>query len=243
MLDLSDTERAVLQARTDLEKAAAAARKEASQIEDAGLRVQTLESINDALSRQLPIVEDLVRSNAEYQRSFEYGAKSALKSYIDDATNAAKRAQQVTVNAFRSMEDALTRFVMTGKLDFRSLADSIVADLVRIQIQRAITLPLANWLGSVIPGMGATTGGAFPAGSSDLMGTMVNVAHSGGVIGTDALMTRSVNPNLFTNAPRFHTGGIVRGEVPSLPRRVRRSLPAARCVRWAVPCRRDNHRR
>jgi len=214
MLDLNDTERAVLQARTDLEKAAAAARKEANQIEDAGLRVQTLDAINDAMARQLPIVEDLVRANAEYQRSFEYGAKSALKSYIDEATNAAKRAQQVTVNAFRSMEDALTRFVMTGKLDFRSLADSIVADLVRIQIQRAITLPLANWLGSVIPGMGTTTGGAFPAGSSDLMGTMVNIAHSGGVIGTDALTTRSVHPALFTNAPRFHTGGIVRGEVP-----------------------------
>lgn len=214
MLDLSDTERAVLQARTDLEKAAASARKEANQIEDASLRVQTLEAINDALSRQLPIVEDLVRANAEYQRSFEYGAKSALKSYIDDATNAAKRAQQVTVNAFRSMEDALTRFVMTGKLDFRSLADSIVADLVRIQIQRAITLPLTNWLGSVIPGMGTTAGGAFPAGSSDLMGTMVNVAHSGGVIGADALTTRSVHPALFTDAPRFHTGGIVRGEVP-----------------------------
>ena len=214
MLDLSDTERAVLQARTDLEKAAASARKEANQIEDAGLRVQTIEAINDALARQLPIVEDLVRANADYQRSFEYGAKSALKSYIDDATNAAKRAQQVTVNAFRSMEDALTRFVMTGKLDFRSLADSIVADLVRIQIQRAITLPLANWLGSVIPGMGTTTGGAFPAGSSDLMGTMANVAHSGGVIGTDALMTRSIDRALFTNAPRFHTGGVVRGEVP-----------------------------
>jgi lambda family phage tail tape measure protein len=215
MLDMSDTERAVLQVRTDLEKTAAAARKEANQIEDAGLRVQTIEAINDALARQLPIVEDLVRANAEYQRSFEYGAKSALKSYIDDATNAAKRAQQVTVSAFRSMEDALTRFVMTGKLDFRSLADSIVADLVRIQIQRAITLPLANWLGSVIPGMGGgAAGSAFPAGSSDLMGTMANVAHSGGVIGADALVTRSVNPALFTNAPRFHTGGIVRGEVP-----------------------------
>jgi lambda family phage tail tape measure protein len=191
MLDLTDTERAVLQARTDLEKSAATARKEANQIEDAGLRVQTLEAINDALARQLPIVEELVRANAEYQRSFEYGAKSALRSYIDDATNAAKRAQQVTVNAFRSMEDALTRFVMTGKLDFKSMADSIIADLVRIQIQRAITLPLANWLGSVIPGMGGGAAGAvFPAGSSDLMGTLANVAHSGGVIGTDTLITR-----------------------------------------------------
>lgn len=103
MLDLNDTERALLQARTDLEKAAAAARKEANQIEDAGLRVQTLEAINDALTRQLPIVEDLVRTNAEYQRSFEYGAKSALRSYIDDATNAAKRAQQPRCVAVESL--------------------------------------------------------------------------------------------------------------------------------------------
>jgi lambda family phage tail tape measure protein len=220
MLDLTDTERSVLQARTDLEKSAAAARKEANQIEDAGLRAQTIQTINDALARQLPIVEDLVRANAEYQRSFEYGAKSALRTYIDDATNAAKRAQQVTTNAFRSMEDALTKFVMTGKLDFKSMADSIIADLVRIQIQRSITLPLANWLGSVLPRMGVGMGGGtaggstMPLGSSDLMGTMANVAHSGGVIGADALLSRTVHPAIFAGAPRFHTGGIVSGEVP-----------------------------
>ena len=96
MLDMTDGEKAALQARADLEKAAAAARKEANQIEDAGLRAQTIEAINDALARQLPIVEDLVQANIEYQRSFEYGAKSALRTYIDDVTNAAKRAQQVT---------------------------------------------------------------------------------------------------------------------------------------------------
>jgi hypothetical protein len=46
------------------------------------------------------------------------------------------------------------------------------------------------------------------------MGTMANVAHSGGVIGTDALISRTVNPGVFSGAPRFHTGGIVSGEVP-----------------------------
>jgi hypothetical protein len=46
------------------------------------------------------------------------------------------------------------------------------------------------------------------------MGTMANVAHSGGVIGSDALMSRSVHPGVFAGAQRFHTGGIVSGEVP-----------------------------
>lgn len=166
MLGMTDAEKAALQARSDLEKAAANARKEANQIEDPGLRAQTIEAINDALARQLPIVEDLVRANTDYQRSFEYGAKSALRTYIDDATNAAKRAQQVTANAFRGMETALTQFVMTGKLDFKSLADSIIADLVRIQIQRSITLPLANAMSSM--DWGSMWGSLFPSAQGNV---------------------------------------------------------------------------
>lgn len=170
MLDMTDAEKAALQARTDLEKAAEAARKEANQIEAPGLRQQTIEAINDALARQLPIVEDLVRANGEYQRSFEYGAKSALRTYIDDATNAAKRAQQVTANAFKGMESALTQFVMTGKLDFKSLADSIISDLVRIQIQRSITLPLANAMNGAMAGLdlGSMWGSLFPSAQGNV---------------------------------------------------------------------------
>jgi lambda family phage tail tape measure protein len=219
MLDLTETERAALQARTDLEKAATTARKEAHQIEDAGLRAQTLDAINDALARQLPIAQELVRANADYQRSFEYGTKSALRSYIDDATHAAKRAQQVTVNAFRSMEDALTRFVMTGKLDFKSLADSIIADLVRIQIQRAITLPLANWAaGLLTPTLSPAATSDFPLGSGDLVDINAHVAHTGGVLGSDSLPGRQVSAAHFARARRFHTGGLVAGEVPIIAR-------------------------
>jgi hypothetical protein len=39
------------------------------------------------------------------------------------------------------------------------------------------------------------------------MGTMANVAHSGGVIGSDALITRSVHPGVFTGAHAFPQRG------------------------------------
>ncbi len=215
MLDLSASERAVLQARNELEKSATAARKEASQIQDADLRAQTIEAINDALARQLPIVENLIRANAEYQRSTEFGAKAALRTYIEDATNAAKQAERAVTGAFKSMEDALTQFVMTGKLDFNSLANSIISDLIRIQIQRAITLPLANFAMSLFA---PAASAALPLGSGDLMGVNANIAHSGGLLGADGLPSRQVSATLFSGARRFHTGGLVSGEVPIIAR-------------------------
>lgn len=215
MLELSASERAVLQARNELEKSATAARNEASQIQDADLRAQTIEAINDALARQLPIVENLIRANAEYQRSTEFGAKAALRTYIEDATNAAKQAERAVTGAFKSMEDALTQFVMTGKLDFNSLANSIISDLIRIQIQRAITLPLANFAMSLFA---PAASAALPLGSGDLMGVNANIAHSGGLLGADGLPSRQVSATLFAGARRFHTGGLVSGEVPIIAR-------------------------
>ena len=215
MLDLSADERAVLQARTELEKSATAARKEASQLQDADLRAQTIEAINDALARQLPIVENLIRANAEYRRSIEFGAKAALRTYIEDATNAAKQAERAVTGAFKSMEDALTQFVMTGKLDFNSLANSIISDLIRIQIQRAITLPLANFAMSLFA---PAASAALPLGSGDLMGVNANIAHSGSLLGADGLPSRQVDSALFAGARRFHTGGLVSGEVPIIAR-------------------------
>ena len=215
MLDLSATERTVLQTRAELEKSAVAARKEASQIQDADLRAQTIEAINDALARQLPILENLTRANAEYQRSTEFGAKVALRTYIEDATNAAKQAERAVTGAFKSMEDALTQFVMTGKLDFNSLANSIISDLIRIQIQRAITLPLANFAMSLFA---PAASAALPLGSGDLMGVNANIAHSGGLLGSDGLPSRQVSVSLFAGARRFHTGGLVSGEVPIIAR-------------------------
>lgn len=214
ILDMTDADKAALQARADLEKAAAAARKEANQIEDPGLRQQTIEAINDALVRQLPIVEDLVRANAEYQRSFEYGAKSALRTYIDDATNAAKRAQQVTANAFKGMETALTQFVMTGKLDFKSLADSIISDLVRIQIQRAITLPLANVMNGAMAGLdlGSMWGSLFPSAQGNVFEGPALSAYRNTVVDRPTLFPFAQGAG-FASVPRI---GLM-GEKPGSP--------------------------
>jgi tape measure domain-containing protein len=70
------------------------------------------------------------------------GEKSALKSFAQSAFDVAEQAEQAFVNAFKGMEDALVKFVMTGKLNFSDLARSIIADLTRMFVRFAIVKPL-----------------------------------------------------------------------------------------------------
>jgi hypothetical protein len=59
---------------------------------------------------------------------------------------------------------------------------------------------------------GATGGGLIPAGA--LSGGLVGTQHSGGIVGSESGPARSVSPLVFAGAPRFHSGGLVSGEVP-----------------------------
>ena len=52
----------------------------------------------------------------------------------------------VVVKGIKGMEDALVNFVMTGTLNFRNLANSIISDMVRIAIQQTITAPFTNFI-------------------------------------------------------------------------------------------------
>jgi hypothetical protein len=96
-------------------------------------------------------------------------------------------------------------------------------DLVRRNAWAAsgIEAFVANAIGTGIKPqsmVAAAAGAALPTGASDLMGTMVNLAHTGGLLGVDALKSRSASAAIFEGAPRFHTGGLVSGEVPIIAR-------------------------
>ncbi len=77
--------------------------------------------------------------------------KAGAKAYLDSVTSFSKQVQDTVVNAFKGMEDALVEFVKTGKLSFRSLAQSIVSDMARIAIQQMIMKPFTGWFENLLP--------------------------------------------------------------------------------------------
>ncbi|MEN6621306.1 MAG: phage tail tape measure protein [Smithella sp.] len=89
------------------------------------------------------------------------GASDALANYLSETQNVAKSTEDLFTKAFKGMEGALVSFVKTGKLDFASLADSIITDLIRIQIQQSVMPGLsagmkagASWVASLFSANG-----------------------------------------------------------------------------------------
>lgn len=120
-----------------------------------------------------------IRAQIDAQRqNWQGGIKSGLQEYADSAGNLMENVKNATVSAMKGMEDALVNFVMTGKLNFKSLANSIIADLVRIMIQQRITGGIASYIGGLFPGGNgaapvtktAAAGGFVDAGQSVIVG-------------------------------------------------------------------------
>lgn len=84
-----------------------------------------------------------------------------FKRWADTAT----QVSDVWVGAFEGMADALTEFVMTGKLNFGDLVRSVIAGLIKIQIQTAM-MDMFNLfsLGGGGGGGGGSPGEAVPGG-------------------------------------------------------------------------------
>lgn len=112
------------------------------------LSIATQQRLRDEALKSTAVMIKAIHARWEAERSWETGVAKALNSYIDNISNAAAQSERLFTNAFKGMEDALVSFVQTGKLDFKSLANSIVADLIRIQIQQSITKPLAQMMQS-----------------------------------------------------------------------------------------------
>ncbi len=116
-------------------------------------------------------------ASLELARDLGSGLERGLLRIAEQFGNVAELAESTLVNAFRSMEDALVEFVTTGKTDFKSLVDSILADITRLAIRAAIIAPLANFFGGGFGGGGGGLGGLFSAFLSNF--GIPGLAHGG----------------------------------------------------------------
>jgi lambda family phage tail tape measure protein len=147
------------------------------------------------------------------------GATRFLKDYVAESNDAATATERAFANAFSGAEDALVGFIASGKLEFRSLADSVLADLARMTVRQTVTAPLAGVLQGVFAG-----GGLF------------DLFHKGGIAGERPPAVRYADASVFEHAQRYHGGGfagsgLLPDEVPIIARRGELVVPPERVVR------------
>ncbi|MBB1599974.1 phage tail tape measure protein [Variovorax sp. UMC13] len=134
------------------------------------------------------------------QKSFSLGASEAARNYFDESQNAFKQTQDAVSSAFKGMEDALVDFVKTGKLDFKSLVDSIITDIARIAIKQSITGPLAGMLSGAFNFGGASGPTTDQMNAFDLViGGIAGARAGGGPVGSGkTYLVGEKGPELFT---------------------------------------------
>jgi lambda family phage tail tape measure protein len=155
--------------------------KELRELESQGANKQDIDraiaditrSTEAAIQKQKEIAEQVY----EQQRSFEYGWKRAFEEYADNATNAAKKAEEIFKKTTQTMEDTIVDFVKTGKFEFKGLINDILEQILRSQIQQIISQVFAfgkagqggSALGSLFGGFFAN-GGFLPSGKFGIAG-------------------------------------------------------------------------
>lgn len=125
---------------------------------------QQLEIIDEFHQKALAANDSYYEQLEEKQGSFFVGASEAVANYIDSAKNVAGSTRDAFAHAFESAEDAVLKFARTGKLSVKDLADSIIAEFLRIQIRTAI----ANVAGGSFMSL---FGGLLGAGFGSVGGT------------------------------------------------------------------------
>lgn len=130
-----------------------------------------LAELKESLKKEIKEYEQYASDKVAAEGDWTNGATRAIENYVDASTNAAAQIDKVFTSAFKSMEDALVDFAMTGQLDFKKLADGIISDIIRIRIQRDLIAPLANGIGSDLGG-----------GIGNFIGSMLGARASGGPV-------------------------------------------------------------
>ena len=139
-------------------KAGEISREEAKQLEIKHQVEAILKRLPGLTETQIAEIKRLVAATQEQGKTFKEAFQDKIDEYKESLADFGGQAAGAVINAFQGMEDALTQFVMTGKMNFRDLANSIIADITRIAIRQAIIKPL---VGALFPDVKNANGNVF----------------------------------------------------------------------------------
>jgi tape measure domain-containing protein len=192
-----------------------------------GLRTQLTETnaaLETAIQKAQQFYSTLGGPEAENARLRLEGIRQSVSNVGTQATVSAKQINDTLISGLSSAFDNFARSVAEGANVFKSLRDAFLqfaADFLRQIAQMILQAALLNALGGGSGGSG---------GAGGFLSELINgiIKHDGGLVGSTG-RSRAVSPAWFSNAVRYHQGGIAGlkpGEVPAILERGEEVLTA-----------------
>lgn len=150
-----------------------------------------LEIIGEANRQELALDADYWQQRTAMQANWSVGMSEAFRNYQDQAANVAQQTADLFGNVYKGLEDGAVNFAMKGKLSFKDMANSFIADVIRMQVRAAMSGLFGNLMGAF--GIGGSGKSAWLAPGLQASGAVTSgVSGWGSVIGT-ALSGISLN--------------------------------------------------
>lgn len=115
---------------------------------------------------QLHAIEEKFARNKTPLNNQEIANIRARLEQLQQLKKVMQVVEDAATSVFSSMENALVEFVRTGKFSFKELADSIVADLIRIALRAFVTNQLISAITGWAGGMVSPGANPLPAGNA-----------------------------------------------------------------------------
>jgi|5_EtaG_2_1085323.scaffolds.fasta_scaffold09926_4 hypothetical protein len=100
-----------------------------------------IDSLGAGEEANLTFIDSVKNFLNEIEKTGQTDQQSPYEVFSKQLEDTTKFIETNTVNAFKKAEDALVDFARTGEADFKSFTDSVIRDLIRLQIRMTIIKP------------------------------------------------------------------------------------------------------
>ena len=111
----------------------------------------------------------MAQQEEQQRQDFNYGWNQAFKKYSEDAQNYSKVGADAFKSVTGNMETAIVNFVTKGKISFKGLAQSIIADLIQIQAKMMASNLISGLFGGILSGAGGLLSSVMGSSSTDFL--------------------------------------------------------------------------
>lgn len=181
-----------------------------------GMSQENIAKLDEEIAKLKERMAVIKETESQLKSSSIAGIKDGISQIQDSFGNMAANMSQVTQNAFNGMAGALTDLVVTGKADFRSLAQSILRDIAEMTVKMMIF----NAIKAASGALGFADGGYVGFASGGYTGNGGKYQPAGVVHRGEYVITKEATSRLgigFLNHLNYGRGYANGGSVGSIP--------------------------